>query len=311
MPATSAPTSDVPWRVEEEGSGKRWAARAGRGLIWSVIGLAAITGVRSWFWPNRVPVAPPPAVVAAPSYPVQDAQAVAARWARAYLSWDEASPDARTTALSADMAKPSDKLFGWDGRGHQDVVAVQPGTVTVASQGQARVHVDVLVRPAPAHPPAGSTAAASPPDHWIGLDVPVTQSGGRTVVTGEPGIVGMPTMPSAVPAPPAPQSDPALSIATKEAVTAFFSHYASGDIETVTAPGAQIPALTTGLVLDGVQSWSADAVSADGSSRTGTAVVRWRISGAVMESTYRVELARVSTADAQRWQVSAIHGGTP
>ncbi|MGO4417247.1 hypothetical protein AB4Z54_00325, partial [Streptomyces sp. MCAF7] len=86
----SATSSAEPWPTHEERSGAVFMRRFGRGLVWTVVVLAAVTGVRSWFWPDEASApAPAPVKSAAPSYPDAEAQAVASRFARAYLEWDE------------------------------------------------------------------------------------------------------------------------------------------------------------------------------------------------------------------------------
>lgn len=298
-PAAQPPTA---WRPLEEPSGTVFLRRLGRTVLWGVVVLAAVTGVRSWIVPNHTTVVVAPAAKPAPSYPSAQAQDVASRWARAYLSWDQNNPTARATALSMDMPQGTDTTVGWDGHGEQSVLAAQPGAVTVLGQGQARVRVDVLVQA------SASSGTAAVPSHWVGLDVPVVDVAGQIVVTGEPGIVGMPEPVANAPAPTAVESDAAMTALTQSSVQQFFTLYASGDTSTVAAPGAVIPALPGGMTFTSLESWAVD--QGTGSTRIGTAVVQWGISGAVLEQTYRVSITEVSSASAVRWQVSAVHGGT-
>jgi hypothetical protein len=310
-----APASggSVPWSTVDEKSGSAAVRRLGRGVLWAVVGLAVITGVRAWFVPNDgAPQSNPTPTKTAPAYPSDEAQAVAGRFARLYLTWDDSNPDTRAAALAAVLPKDTDTAMGWDGHGQQDVLAVQPGAVTTATQGQARVRVDVLIRTTEqeATPAAGKKKAtpAKTADRWIGLDVPVVQTSGHVVVTGAPGMVGIPTHGPAAPELKTPETDAAFGQQTAETVDTFFKAYAGGDTESVTAPGATVPPLPSGVTLVGVTSWTADAGSSD--DRTGTAHVTWRMGGAQVEQTYRIELTRVASADAQRWQVANIHGGT-
>lgn len=291
----AAPESHLPWQYQEEGSFGRVAARAGRGLLWGVVVLATITGLRTWIWPEHPPAPAPAPVKNGPEYPVQAAQQVAARWARSYLTWDEKDPQSRAKVLAMDMPQGSDTALGWDGHGQEDVAAVQPGAVTVLSGHRARVRIDALV------------TSAKSPQHWVGLDVPVLETAGRIVVTGEPGIVGLPVAGPTVPSQQVADGDAGFSVQTQQVVEGFFTAYANGDANSVTAPGASIDPLPAGMSLVGVQNWTADAGSGD--DRTGTAVVKWSVSGAQIEQTYRVELTRVSSASAQRWQVAGLHGG--
>ncbi|MER8039401.1 conjugal transfer protein [Streptomyces hydrogenans] len=307
LPPRSAPApmaDDVPWAAVGERSGARFAKRFGRGVLWAVVVLAAITGVRSWIVPTKAPApaAPPPARTAA-AYPDAEAQAAAARFARAYLAWDERRAAERAALLAAVLPAGADTAMGWDGRGRQDVVAVEPGAVTAGAHRQARVRVDVLIQT----PAAGASPAA--PARWVGLDVPVVETSGRVVVSGRPGLVGVPARGPKAPEIPAPAADPALTVQTTDAVATFFKALGgTGTLDTVTAPGTQVPPLPAGIEFAALSSWSVD--TGTGSDRTGTAVVMWTLGGAKVEQAYRVELTRVSSADAQRWQVASARGGS-
>ncbi|MER7112251.1 conjugal transfer protein [Streptomyces sp. NPDC000229] len=298
-PGSDGVPGGVPWNVQEETSGARFARRFGRGLLWTVVALAAITGVRSWFFPDKPPPAPAPVVQAAPRYAEAQAQAVAARFARAYLTWSEDAVAQRESALALDLAPGVDVRLGWDGKGTQRVDELYPGTVTVLKDGRARVRVEALVSGA-----AAATAKAS--GQWIGLDVPVARVGERIVVTGAPGVVAL--VRPAAPAPwEAPEADAEMSTRTKGVVEQFFKQYAAGDPSAVAAPGVRIPALPKGYALVAVNNWTVDL--AKGDERTGTAVVTWSSSGGTVSQTYRVSITRVASANAGRWQVSGLHGG--
>jgi hypothetical protein len=297
----------------DERSGSAFARRLGRGVLWTMVGAFALLGAKSVLLPKQTPAAPAQTTnpaQAGPVYPADEAQAVAARYARAYLSWDEATPETRAASLAAVLPAGADTKTGWDGKGRQDVLAVESGTVTPSAQKQARVRVDVLVRSVPAAPPKkGAPAAPALPAYWVGLDVPVVQAAGRVIVTGPPGMVGIPGAGPKAPELTGPEADTAFGEQTAETVAKFFAAYAAGgDVEAVTAPGASVPPLPMGVLLVEVTSWTADRGS--GADRTGTARVMWRTGGAQLEQTYRVELTRVTSADAQRWQVAALHGGT-
>ncbi|MEV7419859.1 conjugal transfer protein [Streptomyces sp. NPDC089919] len=308
----------MPWSMIEERPGARTARRLGRGALWAVVALAAVTGVRAWITPDRAPAptaTPAPAAVAA--YPVGEAQAVAARFARAYLTFDADHAEERAAVLAGVLPADADSSLGWDGHGSQRVLAVEPGTVTPAARQRARVRIDALVRAkdAPAgkggkaetHPDSATAAAASS-SRWIGLDVPVVLTAGRVVVTGPPGLVGIPTAGPAAPTAPAPQPDAELSEQTRDTVKAFLAAYAAGATESVTAPGATVAPLPRGVELAALSSWTVTVGT--GADRSGTARVVWSMAGAALEQTYRIELTRVASADAARWQVTAVHGGS-
>ncbi|MGK5543364.1 hypothetical protein ACSNOH_01265 [Streptomyces sp. URMC 127] len=205
------------------------------------------------------------------------------------------------------MPSGTDAALGWDGHGRQEVLAVQAGVVTVTTRDQARVRVEALLRGGSEDDKKKDPKAVTS-DHWVGLDVPVVAIRGRIVVTGQPGIVGILATAPGLPDLPAAEADQDFTAATQGTVEKFFRAYAAGETDTVTAPGKTIPPLPAGMALKSVSSWSADQGSGD--HRTGTARITWETAGGVVEQTYRVELTRVSSADAQRWQVSDVHGGT-
>ncbi|WP_159452450.1 conjugal transfer protein [Streptomyces malaysiensis] len=311
--SSSARASTTPselWPTHDEKSGTVFVRRFGRGLVWAVVILAAITGVRSWIVPPKAPAPAPAPTKSAPGYPSAEAQALAARFARAYLTWDEGEPTERAELLAAVLPAGADTQMGWDGKGSQEVLAVQPGAVSTGDDGQARVRVEALIQRSTEAPPTKGKKKAPTPGaaHWVGLDVPVVRTAGRVIVTGQPGMVGIPARGPKAPELHAPQADTELSAATEGVVDRFLRAYSTGDTDTVTAPGASVPPLAEGVKYKELTSWSADKGS--GTDRTGTARVSWEISGAEIEQTYRVELTRVSSADAQRWQVTAVRGGT-
>ncbi|MET9569508.1 conjugal transfer protein [Streptomyces virginiae] len=307
----------TPWVPQDESSGVVFARRLGRGLLWAVVALAAVTGVRAWVVPPKAPATATAPAQAAPAYPNAEAQAAAARFARAYLGWDESRKEERAALLASALPAGADSTMGWDGKGRQEVLAVQPGTVTPAEAGRALVRVDVLIRAAgPAEPSAspsasagqgGTTPRAESGARWVGLDVPVFQAGGRFSVTGRPALVGVPATGPQLPDTPAAQTDAELTGQTKSTIEKFFAAYAGGDTESVSAPGARLPALPQGIEFKGLLAWSVDAAGAG--DRWGSARVAWAMGGTTVEVAYRVKLTRVSSSDAQRWQVADIRGG--
>ncbi|MEU8550446.1 conjugal transfer protein [Streptomyces roseoverticillatus] len=328
---------DVPWQLEDENSGTKFMVKVGRGALWGVVALAAITGIRSWFWAPAPPKSDPVQVNNGPTYPVQEAQAVASRFARAYLTWDENDPKPRAEALARDLAKGMDTAAGWNTRGQQEVLVAQPGPVSEEKDKRARVRVDVLVK-GPASDDKSKSSDKPKDDkpkddkskddkskdkkddaskgndsrtvtgpRWIGLEIPVVYTSGRIVVTGQPGLVGVPQNAPSAPALTMKTADNDFSDKTRGVVEEFFGKYATGEAESVAAPGASVAALPPGVAFGSLRNWSVDEGS--GSDRTGAATVTWLMGGAELEQTYRVKLTRVASAQAERWQVAEVHGG--
>ncbi|WP_217225956.1 conjugal transfer protein [Streptomyces anulatus] len=290
------------WAEEEETSGRSFARRAGRVVIWSVIALAAFTGVRTWVFPAKTP---PPAVQSDPQaearkndVPVQEAQQVAARFARSYMNLNSRDKDARAGELEADLVKGVDPKLGWDGSGMQLVAQTIPGAVTQTGGHRARVSVDVRVSVTTTVKGKAATSSS-----WRALEVPVAEAGGRVVVTGQPALVGRPSAVS-YDAPEGPEADSGMSNATREVVSDFLTAWAAGKAEQASAPGAHIEPLGSGMSVDALDSWLVDAGTGD--RRTGTAVVRWALAGAQLQQTYQITLTKVSAGGASRWQVDTV-----
>ncbi|MFI0742469.1 conjugal transfer protein [Streptomyces sp. NPDC021100] len=304
-PETAVPQQPHPlgWAEEEESSGRAFARRAGRVAVWTVIALAAFTGVKSWFFPAQPKALAPKAEAGADEakkdkVPVEEAQQVAARFARSYLTWSEKAPEARDRELAADLAKGEDAKLGWDGHGEQQVAQTIPGAVTQAGGRRARVMVSVRVSVTALQGKQQQTVSS-----WRGLEVPVAATGNRVIVTGQPALVGMPGPVSYKPA-ALPETDSEMSSATQQAVKDFLTAWAAGNEAQAAAPGAQIAPLGGQMQLNSLDGWTVDTGS--GEQRTGTATVRWKVGGSLLQQTYRITLTKVSAGGSARWQVAAL-----
>lgn len=296
---TSGPRElTVPWAVVQERPAG--LARLGRMAFWvaaGAVGVLAAVGFRQVMAPHPEsgPTGAPAPGPSVSAYPEDAARAVAVRAARAYLTWDEGRPAERARELSGVLATGVDPQLGWDGRGVQAVGAVVPGPVTAGPGGRARVRVEAQV------------SSGSAPARWVALDVPVVVGGGgRLMVSGAPALLGVPGAPGSVPEATSRPADPEFSTLTRSAVADFFAAWATGGGGQVAAPGTVLPALPAGVELRAVQSW--EAAPGSGADRSGLVRVAWAIGGAEVTQSYRVQLTRVESARAGRWQVSAISG---
>ncbi|MFF8786913.1 conjugal transfer protein [Streptomyces sp. NPDC015125] len=290
------------WAQEAESSGRSFARRAGRVAIWAVIGLAAFTGVRSWVFPVKPPAVSPQTNSAAEArkkdVPTEEAQQVAARFGRSYMTWNSQTPRLRAQELAMDLPKGADTKMGWDGQGAQTVSQTIPGTVTQTGGKHARVVVDVRVSYTVREKKKSSVVS-----RWYGLEVPVAKARDRVLVSGQPALVGMP---EAAPYTPKtePEADSAMAGATRQTVKNFLTSWAAGSEDQTAAPGSHIAPLGHGLTLGSLDSWTVDTGSGD--RRTGTAAVRWQIAGAQLQQSYRIALTQVSASSGTRWQVQQV-----
>ncbi|MGW1976659.1 conjugal transfer protein [Streptomyces sp. NPDC001889] len=290
------------WTEEAEPSGRIAARKAGRALVWGLIVLAALTGVRAWVFPAKpastAPKPSPHAEARKDDVPEDEARRVAARFARSYMTWNQDQPQAREEELARDLPKGADTKAGWNGQGVQLVAQTVPGEVVHTRPREARVTVDVRVSAT-----AGTGKQARTQSQWRGLEVPVAETGGRVIVTGPPALVGLPEPVDYTP-PSAPDTDSALSEATRQSVGDFLTAWAAGSEDQAAAPGAAIAPLGQGMSLGSLESWRVQEGSGD--KRTGAATVRWKTAGAQLQQTYEVTVTQVRAGGASRWQVWSV-----
>lgn len=293
---------EVPWSTESESSFGTWGRRFLRGLVVVVLLLAAASGIRSWIRPGTSDT---PAASSESSYPRLEAQAVAARFATSYLTWDEADRDARTAAIGLDVAAALDKNAGWNGQGKQSAGTAYPGEVRVGPEGvTAQVDVRVLVT---SYAKQGSQWHAGKPG-WQRLSVPVARTATRVVVTGSPTYVSDSPAPLPDDMPGTGAPDEELTNRTSQDAEAFFKAYGSTNeaVAAVTAPGSVITSLNGVVEFNALKSWQVYAGNDD--ERRATAAVTWDGAGkTTLDQNYTVTLRRTVAANGvERWQVAAI-----
>jgi hypothetical protein len=292
----------TPWSTEPESSFSTWARRFFRGLVVVVLLLAAISGIRSWISPNRVPET---VVSGQSNFPADEARAVATRYSVAYLTWDENNADARPAQIGLDLAAGLDSRAGWNGRGKQTADIAYPGEVKADGNGITAV-VDVRVR-VHTFTKRGKSWAAGP-IAWERVSVPVARTAARVVVSGPPTFVPDERAPLPSNMPDAGKPDDELTAATEKDAEAFFSAYAESDnkVSAVTAPGSTIRSLNGAVKFGELKDWQVYAGNDD--ERRATAAVTWNgVGDTTLDQTYTLTLRRtVATDGAQRWQVAAV-----
>lgn len=304
--AAEAPSS-TPWTPMETTRKQRaWTMLIRWGAA-AVIVLLCLLGIRQLFRPDTRPVEQNLPV--ALQFPQAAAQGIASRFATAYYSWDETTPDSRAKALSADYAGGSVESgrFGWNGKGKQ--TASQPYVVglDVRSPTEASVTVGLSITVYK----AGAKAGEWQPDSYEkrAVAVPIVITEGRPTVTGTPSLVAIP-QPGQPTLPPQPGEDTTLSQQTKDYATSFFQTYGTkADTSAVTAPGASIPGLEGAAELEQLTRWVVRTGSGD--ERPAEATVRWKVpGGATLDQSYKLTLTKVSAGQTDRWQIIGLSVGT-
>lgn len=158
--------------------------------------LVMLSGIRTIFFPRKIEV-PPAVLPAAALFPESAASGFALRVAAAYGSWDEATPEQRTTALAAVGGGGLEST--WDGRGRQTFANLSIGHVTAEIPTRGAVTVVGTLTP-----------WVSDRDTWrpdnarartVGLHVPVVvDARGVVGLSGAPTWVAAP-LPAALPQP--------------------------------------------------------------------------------------------------------------
>lgn len=280
--------------VPEDRSSVLWR-RVLRGLLATVLVLFLLLGVRSlWVRPTATPSSANPQA----TYPVGEAQAIAARWAAAYLAWTpgEAAQKSREAALRLDQPIIEGAETTWDGQGTQVVLSVLPSAVNVAGdQRSGTVTVLAQVRSGKAAP------------SWVTLGVPTALAGDRVVVSGPGAFVALPKPGKPTPI-ERPSVDSAVTTETQDAAVAFLAAYAGSSpeqISQITAPGSTVAPLGGGVTLSQLVDWR--VYQGGGSERTARAVVEWGTSaGGRVRQAYQLGLVQVAGGGATSWRVATV-----
>jgi len=275
----------------------RLTRAAGRVVLWAAVVLVVGRGVVSLFAGPAAAAAKTASSTSSPgrigaTFPGPDAQALAARFAADYLTYDEANPtdwQHRLAAYGPTLA------VGWDGKGHQSVTTVVPAATAAAGPGAATV-----------------TVAARTTSRWIYLAVPVVAGPAGPAIGGAPAFVAAPTIGTTPTPAGGDTADPAAADALRPTVEAFLTAWAAGTqpvIAALSADGAQLARADGAATLAGVTALTVERAAPAAVERSAVAVVRWADpqSGASFSQPYRLSLVRVG----ERWLVHSIGPDLP
>ncbi|MFC0862050.1 conjugal transfer protein [Sphaerimonospora cavernae] len=244
------------------GGGGRWLVWIGRVVLWALIIVIVVNGVRAPF--ERLSQGGDPTTTSSPSdlgFPVTEASAFANQFAAVYMNYDAANPQQRAERLKSFLPEDEDdKQFGWNGYGRMSAGAFQFAGISVIDAHNARVTVSYQ---------SGSRRGL--------LSVPVYYDGTGFVVSEKPAL-----LPEAAPAGLPPISDPdrdsAAEAELRPQLEGFFKAYAAGnqvDLQRYVANGVTIEGFDGEFTLTQLK----DVIVPPGeaNSRDVTAVVVWEV----------------------------------
>ncbi|XRQ11779.1 conjugal transfer protein [Actinomadura welshii] len=280
------------------GSGGRWWVWVGRAVLWALIIVVLVNGVRAPFERftagdeasgGTETAAKPPRGA---GFPTSAAGAFALQFADVYLNFDQNGAAAREAQLRTFLPDGADPQFGWNGAGKMQVQSIQVAGVDARSANNATV-----------------TLLARTGDKWLRLAVPVyADKGGSLVVSARPALLPPPSK-AQLPETGTQNRDSALEGELQPFLSTFFQEYATGNQEALSrfSDGATIAGLANSVTF--VQVLEVVAPKGSAGERTITATVVWRPAAGgdgELEQTY--QLAMVKRGD--KWLVRDIRGTT-
>jgi len=321
-----------------------WWVRLRRLLVVTVTLVLVITGgvsiatqVRQWLRTET-----PVATVAVSDTELDGAAEVAAT---DYLAWDAGAKPRRQAAWRR-VTVSGAIADGWDGNGRQWADSATAIGQTRLSGDRAVVDVRVRVigftasgapsAPAPTAtssppvPPSPGAPAQEPGDvgsapdltatgwtarapRWLTLAVPLKVVGGRPMVTAPPALIGPVHVENSAAdiAVVNTADDDTFAESTKDTASTFLRKFASGELDFVRAPRAEITGLGGAVEFGELVRWRVvkSADGADASERVGVAIVTWVLPGdgaGKLTCAYRVTLRRHE----DRWLLAAIQPHT-
>ncbi|MBB6476273.1 conjugal transfer protein [Sphaerisporangium rubeum] len=289
------------------GGGGRWLVWLGRAVLWAVIIVIVVNGVRAPIerfaagdQPGQTAVTP-----TGSGFPETEAAAFAGQFAAAYLNFDGARPDDRADRLAPFLPEGAERQFGWNGFGKMSTGGIQFSGIDIGDAQNAVVTV----------------VAQSGAQRWK-LSVPVHYADGRFVVSGQPALLPA-GGPAGLPQAAEPERDDVTESELRPQLEGFFKAFAAGDATQLQRFVVQ------GITLDGfggkvtLAELKSVIAPPGGTSRDVTAVVVWGVptsatpspaatstdptgQPAGLEQAYRLSMEK----QGDNWYVKSISGAT-
>lgn len=279
------------------GSGGRWWVWVGRAVLWALILVILVNGIRAPF--ERFTEDDTPSGGGAASkgprnagFPSSAAGAFALQFANVYLNFDQKTAPAREAQLRTFLPDGADAQYGWNSVGRMQVQSVQVAGVDARDASNATV-----------------TLLARTADRWLRLAVPVyADRSGSLVVSARPALLPPPAK-AQLPQDGVQDRDTSLETELQPFLGTFFQEYANGNQAALSrfSNGTTIAGLAKSVIF--VQVKEVVAPKGPGGSRTVTATVVWQLAGGgggELEQSYQLAMVKKGTT----WLVQDIRGTT-
>lgn len=280
------------------GSGGRWWVWLGRAVLWALIIVIVVNGVRAPFERFTGGGSAGPSAPQADQrsrFPSTAASAYALEFAGVYLNYDQRTAADRQRQLQYFLPDGTDTQFGWNGVGQFQVQSTEVAGVDVRDANNAIV-----------------TVLARSRDRWLRLAVPVFAKDGALAVTGRPALLPPPAR-AALPAAPASERDAAVEAELQPVLEGFFKAYATDDRNALARFADQTTIVGLAGAVNFVQVREVIAPSTSNAQRTVYATVAWQVAptdpkgaGGELEQSYELTVVKKEGT----WYVRGIRGST-
>lgn len=295
-------------RARWSGGGGRWLVWTGRAVLWALIVVIVVNGVRAPFerFTQRSGSGGASPVSPDTGFPITRATSFAGQFAAVYLNFEAVRSQERAARLAPYLPDGAEPQFGWDGLGRMAAGAVQPYGSEVVDEENIVVTVAFQ---------SGSRRQL--------LSVPVFYDAGadRFVVSGRPAILPAPA-PADLPPVGAGERDDAAEAELRTPLADFFKAYAASDtvsLQRYAAAGVTLEGFGGAFTFVNLKDLAVPA--GGGTSRDVTATVVWGVpSGAApsaspspsdpgdmggkLEQSYRLTVVK----QGDKWFVKDIRG---
>jgi len=288
-------------RRSQLSGGRELLRRGGRVVLWLVIALVGVAGVRALLAGPAEPTASPVATPAADPVQTAAAQQLAAAVVADLYSFSGGDPTGYRAGLSRYGPAGSAAADAASLSGASLVASVLPGAVRPTPGGLV-VDITAKVISFPAGAKPGTLGPAS--TGWRAVQVPLAVTPSGLALTGAPAPTALPAIAVPPEAAPGPPDAPAAEL--RPAVERMLSGYATDDLDYLLVPGTSLPGLGGSVRLASLTGMSVRP-GQDPNARQIDAAVLWidRATGSRLTAGYTLNVRRLDG----RWYLAGLRAG--